>query len=274
MAERNRELLRALHPEDIPAAFRLSAQVGWNQTEEDWHTLLELAPEGCLAMEVDGQLAATTTLLCYGRRLAWIGMVLTSPEYRRRGLARKLLARVLDQADQMGMETVKLDATDQGQPLYEKFGFHREREIERWSRPGGEVAWVPIAQTPEEKVWRNHDLPVFGADRSQLLDKLARLHPPIVFAQSYLFARPGRKTAYLGPCIGESQEAARRLVEGRIKNTDCAWSWDLFPGNRDAAALARDLGFTPQRCLLRMARGKELREKDDAIYAIAGFELG
>jgi hypothetical protein len=39
-------------------------------------------------------------------------------------------------------------------------------------------------------------------------------------------------------------------------------------------ALARDLGFSPKRHLLRMARGKELRQKENVIHAIAGFELG
>jgi predicted GNAT family acetyltransferase len=103
----------------IPAALRLSAQAGWNQTGEDWRMLIDLAPEGCLAMEVDGELAATTTLLSYGRRLAWIGMVLTKLQYRGRGFARRLLTQALAQADQMGIETVKLDATDQGKPIYE-----------------------------------------------------------------------------------------------------------------------------------------------------------
>ena len=59
-----------------------------------------------------------------------------------------------------------------------------------------------------------------------------------------------------------------------MQDTKCGWSWDLFPRNRDAVAMARDLGFSPQRHLVRMARGKELREKENAIYAIAGFELG
>jgi len=45
---------------------------GLNQTEDDWRTLVELAPESCWAIEIDGKLAATTTLLCYGRRLGWI----------------------------------------------------------------------------------------------------------------------------------------------------------------------------------------------------------
>lgn len=274
MSESASERLRLLRTEDASAAFQLSAQAGWNQTEEDWRTLLDLAPEGCLAMEVDGRLATTTTLICYGRRLAWIGMVLTNPEYQRRGLARRLLEKALAQADQMGIETIKLDATEQGQPLYEKFGFRCEQEIERWSRPGSDVAQLPATPPHAEEVWRDSDLLAFGADRSRLLEKLALRNPPVSISQSYLFARPGRVTAYLGPCVSENPEMAHRLIERCAQNTSCRWSWDLFPRNRDAAAMASDLGFTPQRHLVRMVRGKDLREKENAIYAIAGFELG
>ncbi len=126
---------RKLRASDIPAAAQLSAEAGWNQTKEDWRLLIDLAPEGCLAIEVEGDLAATATLLCYGKRLAWIGMVLTKVPYRGRGFARRLLTDTLALADRMGIETVKLDATDQGQPLYEKLGFRAERAVERWSRP-------------------------------------------------------------------------------------------------------------------------------------------
>jgi GNAT superfamily N-acetyltransferase len=274
MTESCNAKMRRLRTEDISIAAQLSAQAGWNQTEEDWRTLLELSPEGCLAMEVEGHLAATTTLLCYGSRLAWIGMVLTSLEYRRRGLARALLANALEQADKMGIETIKLDATDQGQPLYETLGFRTEQEIERWSRPGGNTVQLPATQTSVNEPWRDSDSQVFGADRSQLLDRLAQLNPPRSISESYLFSRPGRVSAYLGPCIGENPGTARRLIEKCVLNTKCGWSWDLFPRNQGAVALARDLGFSPQRHLLRMARGKELQEKVNTIYAIAGFELG
>ena len=104
-------ILRGLVPRDIPAALELSQQAGWNQTAEDWRMLTDLAPEGCLAIQVDAELAATTTLLCYGRRLAWIGMVLTKVPYRGRGFARRLLTQALKQADEMRIETVKLDGT-------------------------------------------------------------------------------------------------------------------------------------------------------------------
>ncbi|HEY6337499.1 MAG TPA: GNAT family N-acetyltransferase [Candidatus Sulfotelmatobacter sp.] len=274
MPERVEEKLRTLRADDVPTAFQLSAQAGWNQTEEDWRMLLELSPEGCLGIEVDGHLVATTTLFFYKRRLAWIGMVLTSPDYRRRGLAKKLLTHCLKQADRMGIETTKLDATNQGQPLYEKFGFQPEQEIQRWTRPGEGEAPPAASRTSAAEPGRALDSVAFGADRSSLLHRLAQRHPPISVAESYLFSRPGRVTAYLGPCVSENSETARRVIEEYVQSTKCSWSWDLFPRNQGAVAIARDLGFSPQRHLVRMARGKDLRERKDAIYAIAGFELG
>jgi GNAT superfamily N-acetyltransferase len=268
-----KEILRSLRREDVPAAFELSAQAGWNQTEADWTMLLDLAPDGCWAVEISGELAATTTLVCYGRRLAWIGMVLTKTEFRRKGLAKKLLVKALEQAAGMGVETIKLDATDQGRPLYERFGFRAEREIERWSRT--DVAHEPLpVWPPAPAAWRDSDHQYFGADRSLLLERLAKRHFPFVQSRSYLFARPGRMTSYLGPCVGENPEIARRLITTCVKNSHCGWMWDLFPGNSAAVSIARDLGFAPQRHLLRMVRGKELQQDRASIYAIAGFELG
>lgn len=273
MTQAGSEKLRRLRADDIPAAAELSAQAAWNQTEEDWRTLLELSPDGCLAIEVDGHLAATTTLLCYGRRLAWIGMVLTKTKYQRCGFARRLMAHALETADTMGIATIKLDATDQGQPLYESLGFRHEQDIERWSRSGGNEQ-MPTLQNSGQQPWRGFDSLVFGTDRSQLLERLARLNPPRSISQSYLFTRPGRVTAYLGPCVSEDPGKARYLIQECVEDAHCAWSWDLFPRNQYAVAIARDLGFSPKRHLVRMARGKELRERENVIHAIAGFELG
>ncbi len=265
---------RLLRVSDIPEAAQLSEQAGWNQTADDWQMLMELAPEGCLAMEIDGELAATTTLVCYGHRLAWIGMVLTKMKYRGRGLARRLLTQALEQADHMGMETVKLDATDQGKPIYEKLGFRPEQAVERWSRPGSanDPEVVPVAVVSDQ--WREIDLLAFGADRSQLLKRLADRNPPTSVAGSYLFNRPGRQTAYIGPCVCDAPDSARTLIRAVLPAADSGWSWDLLPSNTSAVALAGELGFTPRRHLLRMSRGKDLRGREESIYAIAGFELG
>src|SRR6266853_1058801 len=103
--------VRLLRAADIPQAMRLKQAAGWNQIEEDWLRLLELEPEGCFGIERDGRLVATTTAIFYGRELAWIGMVLTDPEFRGRGLASQLMRRALEFLDGRAIECVKLDAT-------------------------------------------------------------------------------------------------------------------------------------------------------------------
>jgi GNAT superfamily N-acetyltransferase len=273
---------RLINAGDFAAALELSRAAGWNQTPEDWRMLLELAPDGCLGIEANGWLVATTTLLCYQRRLAWIGMVLTRPDYRGRGFARRLIAAALDRADSLGIETVKLDATEQGRPLYEGFGFRAEQPVERWSRSG-----LPKLQAPETRpselknlsslsqALRELDTQAFVADRSIMLHELAQRSILHLSPNAFLFARAGRATEYLGPCVAADPAAARAVIT-RAVNTSAhtGRSWDLLPANKNAMTLASELGFSRQRGLTRMVRGKPLHGRDEMVYAIAGFELG
>ena len=268
--------LRLLTEKDVPAAMELSVQAGWNQTPEDWRMLIQLDAKGCFGVEIEGQLVATTTLLCYGRVLAWVGMVLTRVEWRGRGFARNLLATALARADQLGIATVKLDATDQGQPVYEKMGFRAEQPVERWFREGSSPA---IEHTASKKTLNRAcldlDSEAFGTDRSHLLRELEKRSAISSTTGAYSFSRPGRVSDYIGPCVAKNREAAQRLIEARIRDSSAkSWFWDVISQNRDAISLAQELGFKPQRHLLRMVRGKELSGNDNLIYAIAGFELG
>jgi GNAT superfamily N-acetyltransferase len=268
--------LRTLTASDLPGAVALSAEAGWNQTAEDWQMLLELSPQGCLTIEIDGEVASTATLLCYGGQLAWVGMVLTQIKYRGRGFAMRLLKETLRLADEWGIESVKLDATDQGQPLYEKLSFRAEQPVERWWR--AETAEGVSAQLPAAVVedgWQSADRVAFGVDRSDLLTKLAQRNTPFTTTNSYLLTRPGRTISYLGPSVCDGPESARHLMQRALRTASPGgWFWDLLLNNQPAVALAQELGFAPKRHLLRMIRGKDLRGREQAVYAIAGFELG
>jgi GNAT superfamily N-acetyltransferase len=268
--------LRTLTAGDLPAAVALSAEAGWNQTAQDWQMLLELSPRGCLTIEIDGEVASTATLLCYGRQLAWVGMVLTRIKYRGRGFAMRLLKETLRLADEWGIESVKLDATDQGQPLYEKLGFRAEQPVERWWRDGTVESESPTpAADLAEANWKSADRIAFGVDRSDLLVKLAQRNAPLATANSYLLTRSGRTISYLGPSVCEAPQHARQLMQRALRTASRGgWFWDLLLANKPAVALAQDLGFAPKRHLLRMVRGKDLRGREEAVYAIAGFELG
>ncbi len=264
---------RTLTLEDLAAAVELSSVAGWNQTADDWRMLLDLAPASCFGIEVDGQLVSTTTLLCYGKRLAWIGMVLTKPEYRGRGYARRLVAHALDYADALGIETVKLDATEQGRHLYEELGFYEEQPVERWSRTG--VAEPSGGESMPFTGYEELDRNAFVADRSLMLERLAARSLVYTQSKAYGFTRAGRVAAYLGPSVASDPAAACTLITKVVNATPgSGWSWDLLPKNQNAVALASALGFRPQRQLTRMSRGKALLGRDDMVYAIAGFELG
>jgi hypothetical protein len=224
---------------------------------------------------MDGELAATTTLLCYGTRLAWLGMVLTKIKFRGQGLARRMLLEALKLAVQMNIETVKLDATEQGRPLYEKLGFRFEQPVERWVRPGeGSMLAFDTKPNSLSHEQLSADEEAFGSERTQFLQKLVERNRPLVAGKSYLLARSGSRTGYLGPCVSTDAKVALSLIEGCVQKTTAAISWDLLKQNRDAEVIAKGLGFTPQRCLTRMVRGKDLRGREESIYALGGFEFG
>jgi hypothetical protein len=257
--------------------MRLKEAAGWNQTETDWLTLMRLAPETCFGLECDGALVATTTAVLYERKLAWIGMVLTHPDYRRRGFGHRLMEHAIAALAVRQVEWIKLDATEMGARLYRELGFEDTGPIERWSRPPGTPAESAVVQAAD---WLSLDRPAFGADRSALLAELAPLGAASVGREAYAMGRPGSNAAYFGPCVSNSPEAARELLVWFLAwHPDEPVYWDLLPTNTEAVRLARAFGFEPLRRLLRMVRrgrpGGAPLERDDAhVFAIAGFEYG
>jgi ribosomal protein S18 acetylase RimI-like enzyme len=271
----SRGKLRLLHPADLAGAMELSRLAGWNQTIDDWEMLVRLAPQGCFAIEADGRIVATTTLLCYGTRLAWIGMVLTRPDYRRMGFAQRLVQTALERSAALKIESVKLDATPEGQPLYEKLGFRTEQIVERWFHDSRQN-YAPDNTIPSGARYSLAiDLEAFGADRAVLLRELEARNPPNTVAGACCFSRHGARSRYLGPCVAQEQKAARLVIEHTLRESpESGWYWDLLSTNNNSFELAKEFGFVQQRRLERMVFGNSLHKNDEMVYAIAGFELG
>jgi hypothetical protein len=249
----------------------MSYDAGWNQTIDDWLRLLRLEPAGCFGIRCDGRLAATTTLMCHGTDLAWLGMVLTRPAYQHRGFAKELLGTSLHMAEHKGIPCVKLDATDQGRLLYLKFGFADEQPIERWLREPG-----PLTCSEDELMIGVPDLDLdreaFGTDRGRFLSTLG---PTARFEDAFVMQRTGSRARYLGPCVARNPAAAAYAIRATIAaRAGETWFWDLLPKNTEAVKIAHTLGFRPVRHLMRMRRGSPLSGDDSLVYATAGFEAG
>jgi GNAT superfamily N-acetyltransferase len=276
--------IRLLFESDITAAMQLKAAAGWNQTEEDWRRLLALEPNGCFAAVKGGRLVGTTTTTTYGNELAWIGMVLVDPKERRQGIATRLLNVALDYLNGKAA-TVKLDATGQGQPVYQRLGFEVESLLERWSG-------TPNARNVRSSnVWDEdgiHDVLAldrlaFATDRSKLLKKLIddSCVPPVLLRAAdgtlsgYALARRGTNADYVGPVVAKSSqdiqplldEVLSKLPERRVYidlNTECSASTTLLA----------DRGFVKERDLVRMVKGGPGSKTSPLVVAIAGPEIG
>jgi len=276
--------IRLLFESDITAAMQLKQAAGWNQTEEDWRRLLALEPNGCFAAVKGGRLVGTTTTTTYGNELAWIGMVLVDPKERRQGIATRLMNVALNYLNGK-VATVKLDATAQGQPVYERLGFEVESVLERWSG-------TPNARNARgSNVWDEdgiHDVLAldrlaFATDRSKLLKKLIddACVPPVLLRATdgtlsgYALARSGTNADYVGPVVGKTPQHVETLLDEVLSdlperrvyidfNTECSAN----------TALLSDRGFVKERDLIRMVKGGPGRKTSPLIVAIAGPEIG
>ena len=170
---------------DIPAGDAAEGTSGWNQTGR-LAAVSRAQSEGCFVAEVGAQVCGTVTTIPFEDRFAWIGMVLVDPEYRGRGFGTALLERAIHYLDELDLSALKLDATPQGKPLYEKLGFRSEYEIGRWTRrqpPGAakpSLAGVRESASPALLASIcEFDRQVFGADRSGLLKSLHEEAPEL-----------------------------------------------------------------------------------------------
>lgn len=269
MSEQPAEITyRRMRAADLEACLALSTLQGWNQLREDWAMFLAFQPRECFVACVGDRLVGTLTAIDYGGRVAWIGMLLVHPDLRRRGVGRGLMTAALEALGTC--ETIKLDATPAGRPLYAQLGFVDEYELSRltaarakWSAiPAGAASVEPCQATDLEDVLAL-DLPVFGVDRRRVVARWYERLPQAAWVTrrdgritGYAMGRPGAHFATIGPVIATSEADACALaaaVGGSF--ADQAIGLDLVAGHSGFRTWLERCGFTFQRPLARMYRG-------------------
>src|SRR3954464_12024016 len=113
---------------DAPAGLVLSTEAHWNQNEADWRFFLSKG--FVFGVRDRAQLVATAALLPYSSGNAWISMVLVTANWRRRGIATKLVDACLNTAARRALPAW-LDATPAGPTVYGPLGFTPTRQLRR-----------------------------------------------------------------------------------------------------------------------------------------------
>lgn len=278
---------------DLLLGDQLRALAGWNQTMEDWRRWWSYQPRGCFVGEWNGQSVGTATTTSYGNEVAWIGMVLVHPDFRRRGIASALLRHCLDFLS--SIRAVELDATPLGKPLYEQLGFVEKWALTRWERPGvGErlrstrstldrISILSSFDAADRTAIHTLDARAFGIGRARLLDLLMDQTLSVLVSRErdgridgFGLVREGSRARYLGPIASTNPGNVRPLVERALDAAgDRPIYWDIPDANVVSVEIARDCGFRPQRPLLRMCRGSnDWPENLEYYYGIADPAVG
>jgi len=273
---------------DLEAAMGLKNAEGWNQTELDWLLFLRHNPELCLVACSEELVIGTVTAINYNNEVAWIGMMLVSRDFRNQGVGKMLLKTVIECL--AGCQSIKLDATPTGKPVYRKLGFVEELELHRMTIQklppiddgliSGEIRLIADSDIPE--IARLDQL-AFGSDRTRLIQRVLKNLPGQSWmsvqdgrVSGFLLGRVGTRFNHIGPLVAASMDSAKALL-GQVSK-DLSGKpvvMDVPEAKADWLAWLSEWGFSHQRSLSRMYLNKNLpSKKGDSLFAIMGPELG
>jgi GNAT superfamily N-acetyltransferase len=288
MVENNKtdQEIRLMTPQDIPDGLRLCRLAHWNQLEADWRELLALSPQGGRVALNQGAIVGSVVTLDFSHRFAWVGMLLVDPAVRGMGIGSDLFKASLEVFPDV--DVIRLDATPQGRPVYQRFGFQDEFGLMRMqgtgarsldSKPSSLVEPIPDPLPPDVLDW---DLEVFGADRSPLLRWAQGQAPEYSWVVrdgaellGYCFGRHGYNYEQVGPLVTDRIEVAWQLLQACLKQQSTKpFILDVPVHQQDWRKWLAESGFSDQRPFTRMSRGENRYPGHPAnLYAMLGPEF-
>lgn len=259
---------------DAQAGLVLSTEAGWNQNEADWRFFLS---KGVVFGMRDGQrLVATAALLPYSAGNAWISMVLVTADFRRRGIATKLVDACLDVATRRRL-TTWLDATPAGAAVYGPLGFTPTLQLRRLrlDRPAAAKVVLPLSTcSPETLIARDAD--TMGFDRSSLLSEFGARSGSrsVSSAEAMALIRDGRTARHIGPLLADHADQALALVDAIVRSEDGPWLIDAVHAQDEFLNGLVRSGWNIERPFQRMRYGHPTASPAQLPFAVAGPEFG
>ena len=285
--------IRPMTPADVALALDWAAAEGWNPGHADTACFTAVDPQGFLIGEVDGEPAATLSVINYDPGFAFLGFYIVRPDLRGRGLGYRLWQAGIAHA---GHRVIGLDGVVAQQDNYRKSGFAFAYNNIRYggvptsvplgARAQGET--VPLGDVPFAQIERD-DASVFPAPRPAFLR--AWIDAPGHVGRALMrdgrlaawgVIRPCRNGFKIGPLNADNREDAESVFAALVTNadgqtggqTDGEVFLDVPQPNADAVALAGAHGLRPVFETARMYTGP-IRELAVArVFGVTTFELG
>jgi GNAT superfamily N-acetyltransferase len=274
MADTEHISLVELGVADAAAGLLLSTEVHWNQNEADWRFFLS---NGIVFGVRDGkQLVATAALLPYASGNAWISMVLVTANWRRRGIATRLVDACLDAATKRGL-TSWLDATPDGARVYGPLGFTPTLQLRRLRLAApGKIATAPSLSACGLDDLIARDRRALGFDRRSLLQAIGERTGSrmVSLGDAIALIRDGRTARQIGPLFAESHDSALALADAIVRSEQGPWLLDAVDSQGPLLTGLTAGGWSIERPFQRMRFGRTTMPEPELPFAVAGPEFG
>ena len=280
--------LRSIQLEDIENCMLLSYSEGWNQTKNDWKRLVENPLNTSLLAEIENKIIGSAIAMNYSNAVVWIGMVLVDKAFRGRGISKMLLQDLLNQLQ--SCQSVKLDATPAGRPVYKKYQFKDEYIIHRMTNLSMEKFQPLISSIKAEPILSSDvtevvglDCLSFGAERSFLLNSLIAENPGKCWCvkkngriTALALGRQGNRYHHIGPVSASTLEEAKVLISHcLLLLVGQPVVLDILSDKKELFEWLVSIGFTSQRYFVRMYLDKNPNPgKLENQFLICGPEFG
>jgi GNAT superfamily N-acetyltransferase len=275
--------IRTMRPDEISIAIDWAAAEGWNPGLADAACFAVVDPDGFLIGELDGAPAATISCVNYCASFAFLGLYIVREDVRGRGHGLRIWNAAIAHA---GPRVIGLDGVVAQQQNYEKSGFKFAYANVRY---GGTVAApdaqragvIAMAEVPLAVV-EAYDATVFPAPRTAFLR--AWIGSPghvgrALVRDGQLAAwgviRRCRKGSKIGPLVADDRDAAEAVLAALITSAGGGEIFlDVPSVNRDALALAQNLGLAPVFETARMYTSPIPPLRLERVFGVTTLELG
>jgi len=275
--------IRVLDIDGISTAAEWARREGWNPGLKDAEAFAAEDREGFLGLFLDGEIAATISLVGYGPGFGFLGFYICRPDLRGKGLGLELWNAALARKP---ARTVGLDGVTAQQHNYRKSGFVLAHENIRHGglKPGGYAQSDPSLHslaaadaTAAERFELQHRL--FPASRARFLTEWLRQDALALWRDGqmvgYGVIRQCHEGWKVGPLFAGNVADAETILRGLLTRAPEGMIYLDTPGtNRAAIDLATSLGWTPMFETARMYRGPAPDLDTAKVFGITTFELG
>ncbi|ORE98192.1 GNAT family N-acetyltransferase [Aurantimonas sp. 22II-16-19i] len=282
--------IRPMTPAEVELAIEWATLEGWNPGLADAVPFRVADPGGFLMAFLDGEPAASISVVASGERHGFLGFYIVRPQLRGRGIGWALWQAGIAR---LGSRSIGLDGVVDQQANYAKSGFVLKHRNIRYMGPVPE----PTAAPETVRAVSAEDLPAlavfdaahFGSERTAFLE--AWLSTPGHVARiadgsdddgegggirGYGVVRPARTGFKIGPLFARSPEVASDLFDALVRTVPPGESiiLDVPEPNGAAIALAERHGLKPVFETARMVKGEAPSLPLAEIFGVTSFELG